>query len=130
MEYLKMTKTEIREIVNKGGNELTELNEIVSEHLESLNLSQPAKNIIDDTDLNCIADVFGGLFTAEEVEEFVIDYVIDETLDDIIYIMSDKDDEKYIDSYINDSVRNKFPGYSKEQYNYICDEVEKRYKKL
>lgn len=131
MEYLKMTQKEINEIIRKGGTELSKLNKLVSEHLEGLKLSKYSKNIINNTDYNCIADVFNGLYTVEEVENFIINYyLIDEVLDDVMYIISDKGSEDYIDLYINDIVRNKCPEYSEEQYKSICDEVEKRYNRL
>ena len=131
MEYLKMSQNEINEIIRKGGADLLELNKLVSEHLEGLKLSKYSKNIINNTDYNCIADVFNGLYTAEEVEDFIINYyLIDEVLDDIMYIISDKGSDDYIDLYINDIVMSKCPEYSEEQYKSICDEVEKRYNSL
>ena len=126
-----MSQNEINEIIRKGGADLLELNKLVSEHLEGLKLSKYSKNIINNTDYNCIADVFNGLYTAEEVEDFIINYyLIDEVLDDIMYIISDKGSDDYIDLYINDIVMSKCPEYSEEQYKSICDEVEKRYNSL
>ena len=76
-EYKKMNQKELNDIINKGGDDLRKLNKEVSEYLESLELSQKAVNIIANTDLNNIAECFGGLMTAEEVEQYIQDNYID-----------------------------------------------------
>lgn len=77
-EYKQMTQKDINNIISKGGDDLRKLNKKVSEYLESLKLSQKAINIIADTDLNNIAECFGGLMTAEEVEQYIKDNYIDD----------------------------------------------------
>jgi len=69
--YTEMTVQEIMDIVNKGGDQLVKLNRMVRNHLDSLDLSQEARSIIAQTDGNSMAEGFGGLFTAQEVEKFV-----------------------------------------------------------
>lgn len=69
--YEEMTREEINAIVNRGGADLRQLNAQVSDHLNGLELSRQALAVIHDTDLNSIAECFGGLFTAEEVEEYI-----------------------------------------------------------
>jgi hypothetical protein len=73
MNYSNMTMDEINETVKRGGDKLLKLNKMVSNHLDGLKLSQEARNIIAETDGRCIAEVFGGLFTAEDVERFIND---------------------------------------------------------
>lgn len=77
-EYKQMTQKDINDIINKGGDNLRTLNKEVSKYLDGLKLSQKAINIIADTDLNNIAECFGGLMTAEEVEQYIKDNYIDE----------------------------------------------------
>lgn len=69
--YAEMTRSEINEIINRGGKELKDLNRIVADYLDGLQLSEDAKLMIADTDFNAMAECFGGLFTAAEVESFV-----------------------------------------------------------
>lgn len=78
MEYLKMTQNEINAIIRKGGSELKKLNQTVADHLDSLDLSQEAHSIIADTDISNIAEVFGGLFTVDQVESFIKENYCDE----------------------------------------------------
>lgn len=70
-KYTEMTNQEINEIVNRGGDERRKLAQMVGEHLDSLELSQKARGIINTSDQYGIVEVFGGLFTAEEIERFV-----------------------------------------------------------
>lgn len=49
------------------------LNQMTSDYLDSLDLSERAREIICDTDFNCMAICYGGMFTAEEVEECIND---------------------------------------------------------
>ena len=68
-EYTEYTRNEINEITKRGGDDLKKLNQMVADHLDSLDLSDKARAIINDTDFSCMAICFGGLITAEEVEE-------------------------------------------------------------
>lgn len=70
-KYTELTRSEIIEIVNKGGFELVKLNRAVADHLDSLDLSEKARDIINSTDCGAMAECFGGLMTAEEVEQFI-----------------------------------------------------------
>ena len=46
-------------------------NQEVADFLDSLKLSDRARSIIAQTDINMMAECFGGLETAEEVEEYI-----------------------------------------------------------
>lgn len=70
-KYTELTRSEIIEIVNKGGSERVKLNRAVADHLDSLYLSEKAHNIINSTDCGAMAECFGALMTAEEVEQFI-----------------------------------------------------------
>ena len=48
-------------------------NQKVADFLDSLKLSDRTRSIIAQTDINMISECFGGLKTAEEVEEYVRD---------------------------------------------------------
>ena len=48
-------------------------NQETADFLDSLELSDRARSIIAQTDINMISECFGGLKTAEEVEEYVRD---------------------------------------------------------
>ena len=73
--YTEMTMDEIREIVNRGGDKKRKLGIAVQEHIESMidQLSDKARDIFVNTDCDGLADVFAGIFTAEEFNEFVED---------------------------------------------------------
>lgn len=73
--YTEMTMDEITNVVNRGGDEKRKLDIAVQEHIESMidKLSDKAKEVFFDTDCNGLAEVFGGIFTAEEFNEFVED---------------------------------------------------------
>ena len=73
--YTEMTMDEIREIVNRGGDQKRKLDIAVQEHIESMidQLSDKARDIFLNTDCNGLAEVFGGIFTAEEFNEFIED---------------------------------------------------------
>lgn len=62
---------EIQKIVKKGGDALKQLNQEVADYLDSLQLSREVRDVIADTDINSMAEVFGGLHSEKEVEEFV-----------------------------------------------------------
>lgn len=68
-EYTEYTRKEINEITKRGGEK--KLNQMVADYLDSLDLSERAREIICDTDFNCMAICYGGMFTAEEVEECI-----------------------------------------------------------
>ena len=70
-KYTEMTNEEILQIVNRGGDKLVKLNQQVGDYLNSLELSDRARKIIANTDERVIAECFGGLMSAEEVEEFI-----------------------------------------------------------
>lgn len=50
---------------------ITNLNQITSEKLHNMDLSERAAHVISDTDINVMYEVFGGLETPEEVEAFI-----------------------------------------------------------
>lgn len=71
MKYAEMTTKDIRQIVDRGGDKLTKLNQQVVDYLDSLELSERAQDIIAHTDINVMAECFGGLMTAEEIEKYI-----------------------------------------------------------
>ena len=73
-KYTEMTRAEINKIVNQGGDALRKLNKEVADHIEGLNLSDKARDLIESTDINSFAEIFGGLFTAEEIESEAANY--------------------------------------------------------
>lgn len=70
-DYMEMDQNEINRIVRKGGSMLTKLNGIVAEHLNTLNLSERARYIISDTSIDIMAEVFGGMRSEQEIEEYI-----------------------------------------------------------
>lgn len=46
-------------------------NQEIADFLDSLKLSDRARSIIAQTDINMMVECFGGLETAEEVEEYI-----------------------------------------------------------
>lgn len=54
------------------------VNQQVADFLDSLKLSNRARSIIAQTDINMMSECFGGLETAEEVEEYIRDNYPDE----------------------------------------------------
>lgn len=70
-EYAELTSSEIDEIIRRGGDAKEWLNNAVYAHLDTLELSQRARDIINSTDPVC--EFFSGLYTAEEVEEYIRD---------------------------------------------------------
>lgn len=62
---------EIKEICRRGGDDKRNLNHEVHEYLDGLKLSQRAQDVIACTDSQSIAETFGGLFTAGDVEEYI-----------------------------------------------------------
>lgn len=73
-KYTEMTRKEIKDIVNRGGSDRVKLNREVADYLDSLNLSSRAMDVITGTDISVMAEVFGGLMTAEEVENYIEEY--------------------------------------------------------
>lgn len=73
--YTEMTMDEIRDIVNIGGDKKRKLDIAVQTHIESIfnELSDKAREVFLNTDCNGLAEVFGGIFTAEEFNEYVED---------------------------------------------------------
>lgn len=69
--YTEYTRKEINEIVKRGGDDLKKLNQMTADFLDTLELSEKAMEVVCDTDFNSFADAFGGMFTSEEVEEFI-----------------------------------------------------------
>lgn len=68
-EYTEMTQKEIFEIVKRGGNDLNRLNVEVAAYLDTLELSDRARQYIIGTPINNMADAWGGYFTAKEIED-------------------------------------------------------------
>ena len=71
MEYLEMRRNEIRDIVNRGGDEKRKLDKVVADYLDTLDLSEVARDVIAQTGINDMAETFAGLYTAEEVEAYI-----------------------------------------------------------
>ena len=53
------------------GNMRKNINQITADKLDKMDLSDRARNIIAQTDINMMAECFGGMETAEEVEEYI-----------------------------------------------------------
>lgn len=47
------------------------INQITADKLDKMDLSERARQIIAQTDINVMEECFGGLETAEEVEEYI-----------------------------------------------------------
>ena len=77
-KYEDMSVNEISRIVNKGGADLVTLNEHVMDFLDRLDLSERARDAISSTEIRIMAEEFGGLMTASEVEKYVEEYYPDE----------------------------------------------------
>lgn len=77
-EYTQMNMNEISRIVNRGGADLVRLNNQVRDFLDHLDLSERARDAIDSTEIRIMAEEFGGLMTADEVEKFVQEYYPEE----------------------------------------------------
>lgn len=77
-KYEDMSVNEISRIVNKGGADLVTLNEQVMDFLDRLDLSERARDAIDSTEIRIMAEEFGGLMTADEVEKYVKEYYPEE----------------------------------------------------
>ena len=55
-----------------------EKNQKTADFLDSMKLSDRARSIIAQTDINMMAECFGGLETAEEVEKYIREYYPEE----------------------------------------------------
>ena len=77
-KYEDMSVNEISRIVNKGGADLVTLNEQVIDFLDRLDLSERARDAIASTEIHIMAEEFGGLMTADEVEKYVEEYYPEE----------------------------------------------------
>ena len=71
MEYLEMSRNEIMDIVNRGGDKKRKLDNVVADYLDTLDLSEVARDVIAQTGINDMAQTFAGLYTAEEVEAYI-----------------------------------------------------------
>lgn len=60
------------------GNMRKNINQITADKLDKMELSERARNIIAQTDINVIEECFGGLETAEEVEKYIREYYPEE----------------------------------------------------
>ena len=70
------TLREIQEIVKRGGDALNQLNREVADYLDTLQLSEEVRDVIAGTDINSMAELFGGLHSEKEVEDFVSEYFL------------------------------------------------------
>lgn len=65
-----MTREQIEQIIKSGGDRLEKLNREVAQELDNMDLSDQARDMIASTDINCIAEMFGGM-DAQEIEALV-----------------------------------------------------------
>lgn len=72
--YTEMTRDEISKITNRGGDDKIKLDRIVSDYLHGLDLSDKAQNVIANTEISAMAEIFGGLFTEKDVEDYIAEY--------------------------------------------------------
>lgn len=54
------------------------INQITADKLDAMELSERVRNIIAQTDINVMEECFGGLETAEEVEQYIRENYPDE----------------------------------------------------
>ena len=73
---MEMSLMEIQEIVKRGGDALRQLNKEVADYLDTLQLSEEVRDVIAGTDINSMAETFGGLYSEKEVEDFVSEYFL------------------------------------------------------
>lgn len=62
-----MTREQIEQIIKSGGDRLEKLNREVAQELDNMDLSDQAREMIENTDINCMAEMFGGM-DAQEIE--------------------------------------------------------------
>lgn len=53
-----------------------DVNQKVADYLDSLQLSREARDVIAGTDISAMAELFGGLHSEKEVEDFVSEYFL------------------------------------------------------
>lgn len=53
------------------------INQQIADKLDAMELSDRTREIINDTDISLMSELFGGLETAEQVEEFISENYID-----------------------------------------------------
>lgn len=72
-EYTEMSRDEMSRIINRGGDKKRELDIAVQTHIENIfdELSDKARYIFLNTDCNGLAEVFGGLYTAKDINDYV-----------------------------------------------------------
>ncbi len=70
-EYVQMNMNEISRIVAGGGADLVDF-------LDHLDLSERVRDVIDSTEMRGMAEEFGGLMAADEVEKYVEEYYPEE----------------------------------------------------
>lgn len=70
------TLMEVQEVVKRGGDALKQLNKEVADYLDTLKLSEEAREAIAGTDMAAMAETFGGLYSEKEVEDFVSEYYL------------------------------------------------------
>lgn len=70
--YKELTMDEINSIIRRGGDAKKQLNKAVMDYLDTLDLSDKARSVINDTDPVC--ECFAGMYTAEEIEAYVNEY--------------------------------------------------------
>lgn len=73
---MEKSLVEIQEIVKKGGDALNQLNREVADYLDTLQLSEEVRDVIAGTDISVMAELFGGLYSEKEVEDFVSEYFL------------------------------------------------------
>ena len=73
---MEMSLMEIQKIVKNGGDALRQLNKEVADYLDTLQLSKEVRDVIAGTDIANMAELFGGLHSEKEVEEFVSEYFL------------------------------------------------------
>lgn len=66
-----MSRNEIRDIVNMGGDKKRRIDKVVADYLDTMDLSEFARYVIAKTGINDMAETFAGLYTAEEVEAYI-----------------------------------------------------------
>lgn len=54
------------------------INQITADKLDAMELSERVRNIIAQTDINVMEECFGGLETADEVEQYIRENYPDE----------------------------------------------------
>ena len=72
-KYTDMTAEEITTIIDRGGNDLDKLNQQVRNYLDTLELSDYSKAVIDATEIRCMAECFGGIYSATDVDKYIVE---------------------------------------------------------